>query len=107
MHVATISTFPKTTQCLKIIEKVSFNLASEASYVIWLRLVCSACHLSECVQFVIVLQRDRNMGRDKELNGNDKSKAENTKIAKFKWDILGDFQTMWTRQENVWCFNIL
>ena len=30
-----------------------------------LGLVFSACHLSECVQFVIVLQRDRNMGRVK------------------------------------------
>ena len=47
--------------------------------VIRIRLVFSACHLSQCVHFVIVLQRDRNMGRVKVLNGYVKSKAENSR----------------------------
>ena len=36
--------------------------------VIRIRLEFSACHLSQCVQFVIVLQKDRNMGRVNEVN---------------------------------------
>ena len=32
---------------------------------------------SHCVQFVIVLQRDRKLGRANELNGYEKSKAGN------------------------------
>ena len=54
--------------------KMSFK--SKTS-VIRIRFVFSACHLSQCVHFVIVLQTDRNMGRVKELNGINKSKAGN------------------------------
>ena len=50
---------------------------TQTFFIIRIRLVFSACHLSQCVQFVIVMQRDRNMGRVNELNGYDKSKARN------------------------------
>ena len=57
--------------------------------------VFSACHLSECVQFVIVLQRDRNMGRVNESTGYGRSKAG---ISRFfaNYYFLGIFgSTLW------------
>ena len=44
--------------------------------------------ISQCVQFVIVLSRDRNLGRADELTGYDKSRVF------FKCDILSNFQTL-------------
>ena len=56
-----------TTQCLKILEKVSFNIASEASYV-----------------YIFTF----SLKMPKLVNFGDFFKHDN-------WDILGDFQTMW------------
>ena len=54
------------TQCLKITEKVSFNIASEASYVyIW-------------------------------VNKSAKNGSFLRIFANIKWDIFGDFQTLWS-----------
>ena len=67
-------TAPLSTRCLKITEKVSFNIASEASF--WKPEACGQT----------VLQ-DRSILIGQNL-------AESTKIEKFKWDILSDFQTL-------------
>ena len=71
VHRKTLNPFFNETFAFK---NVSFK---EQRHFIRIRLVFSACHLSQCVQFVIVMQRDRNMGRVNELNGYDKSKARN------------------------------
>ena len=57
------------TQCLKITEKVSFNIASEASYVYILN------------------------GQKFFKNAKNGEKLKNAKIEKFKCDILSNFQT--------------
>ena len=64
-----------------------FNIASKASYV-YLNEAYFAHVLSQCVQFVIVLSRDRNLGRADELTGYEKSRVF------FKCDILSNFQTL-------------
>ena len=102
---------PPISRCLKITEKVSFNIVSEASYVyilsaqkliktakygpFWrdfdnLKLAVKQCY--QTCQFLF-----------------DKNWQENAEIQKFKWDILGDFQTLcWRRKKshlisfNVW-----
>ena len=53
------------TWCLKITEKVSLNIASEASY-------------------VYILSEQKLMEK----------LVENVKLKTFKWDILSDFQTL-------------
>ena len=81
---------------LKITEKVSFNIASEASYVYilsgqkffkkcqkWSNLA-SFWKLEACGQTVLP---DRSVLIGQKL-------VENAKIQKFKCDILGDFQTL-------------
>ena len=87
-----------TTQCLKFTEKVSFNIASEASYVYILsgqKLIKNAKNVSilasfwkpeACGQTVLP---DRSISKGQKL-------VENAKIQKFKCDILGDFQTLWS-----------
>ena len=88
---------PSSARCLKITEKVSFNIASEASYVyIWSvqKLIKNAKNdqfgefwkPEACGQTVLP---DRSILKGQKL-------AENTKIQKFKCAILGDFQTLWS-----------
>ena len=83
-------------RCLKIIEKVSFNVASEASYFYILsgqKLMKNAKNgpfwrvflkPEACGQTVLP---DRSVLIGQKL-------VENAKIQKFKCDILGDFQTL-------------
>ena len=59
----------------------NFNIASEASYV-YLNEAYFAHVISQCVQFVIVLSRDRNLGRVNELTGYDKSRVSNPQFLK-------------------------
>ena len=55
--------------CLKITEKVSFNIAREASY-------------------VYIFSGQKFIKKGGKL-------VEIAKIGKFEWDILGNFQPMW------------
>ena len=86
-----------TPQCLKITEKVSFNIASKASYVYILsgqKLLKNAKNgafwwvfwkLEACGQTVLP---DRSVLIGQKL-------VENAKIQNLKCDILSNFQTMW------------
>ena len=86
-------------RCLKITEKVSFNIASEASYVYILSgqkliknaqkwsILASLWKHEGCGQTVLP---DRSVLIGQTL-------VENAKIQKFKCDILSNFQTMWLR----------
>ena len=85
-------------QCLKITEKVSFNIASEASYVYILsgqKLIKNAKNgpiwrvfwKSEACGQTVLPNRSVLIGQNL---------VENAKIEKFKCDILGDFQTLWS-----------
>ena len=93
----------RTTQstmlrCFKITEKVSFNIASEASYSYILSgqkfiknakkcsILASFWKPEACGQTVLP---DRSVLIGQKL-------VENGKIQKFKCDILSNFQTMWT-----------
>ena len=79
----------KTTRSLKIIEKVSFNIASEASYGYILRgqkLIENAKN-GPTGQTVLP---DRSILIGQKL-------VENARIQKFKCDILSNFQTMCAR----------
>ena len=85
------------TRCLKITEKVSFNIASEASYLYILsgqKLIKNAKNdpfwrvfenlklaVKQCYQI------------DQVFIG--QKLVENAKIKTFKCDILSDFQTVW------------
>ena len=81
------------TRCLKITEKVSFNIVSEASYVYILSGQKSIKNgkngefwkLEACGQIVLP---DRSVLMGQKL-------VENAKIQKFNCDILSNFQTMW------------
>ena len=87
------------TQCLKITEKVSFNIASNASYVYILSgqkliekcqkwsTLASFWKSKACGQTVLP---DRSILYGRKLMEN----LENAKIEKLKCDILGDFQTL-------------
>ena len=83
------------SQCLKITEKVAFNIASDASYVYNLsgqKLIKNAKN-SQFGEFLKILSlRSNSVTRQATLIG--QTLGENTKIEKFKWDILGDFQTL-------------
>ena len=68
--------------CLKITEKVSFNIASEASYVYFLR---GEKFILECYQ--------RSVSIGQKL-------AKNARIKNFKCGILGNFQTMCKTQKS-------
>ena len=75
------STHQTRSQCLKITEKVAFNIASEASYV-----------------YILSSQKvlpDRSLLIRQKL-------VENAKIEKLKWDILDDFQPLC----HIWIFNL-
>ena len=77
---------------MKITENVSFNIASEASYVSILcgqKLIknaktCLFIKPEACGQTVLP---DRSLSIEQKL-------VENAKIQKFKRDILGEFQTL-------------
>ena len=80
----------KIARCLKSTEKVSFNIASEASYVYILSgqkwsILASFWKPEACGQTVLP---DRSVVIGQKL-------AEKAKIQKFKYDILSNFQTMW------------
>ena len=80
-------------QCLNIIEKVSFYIASEASYVYILngqKFIKNAKNgpfwkLEDYDQ--TVLPEDRSLLMRQKM-------VESAKIERRKWDILGDFQTL-------------
>ena len=78
------------SRCLKIVEKVSFNIASEASYV----------YILSGQKFI----KNAKMVKTWSLWSNSVTRqvkfigtkiGENAKIKKLKWDILSSFQTMW------------
>ena len=81
------------SRCLKITEKVSFSIASEASYVyifngpklIENAKLASFWKSEACGQSVLP---DRSLLIGQKL-------VENARIKKFKCDILSNFQTMW------------
>ena len=70
-------------QCLKITEKVSFNSASEASYV----------YKISGLKFIKNTHNGQKVLPDRSLLIG-KKLVENAKIEKFLCDILGDFQTL-------------
>ena len=80
---------------MKIIEKVSFNIASEASYVYILSRQkftkntqkWSIWRLFEKLKLAVKLLRDRSLLKVQKL-------MENAKVEKLKCDIFGDFQTL-------------
>ena len=80
-------------QCLKVTEKVSFNIVSEASYVY----ILSGQKLIENGQFWQVFEKPDAYGQtvlpDRSILIGQKW-LEKAKIEKFKCDILGDFQTL-------------
>ena len=84
---------------MKITEKVSFNIASEASYVYILsgqKLIKNAKKLSILASFWKPEACGQTVLPDMSFLKGQKL-VENAKIKKkFKWDILGDFQTMWS-----------
>ena len=69
--------FDLASQCLKITQKVAFNIASEASNVYIFRQT---------------LFPDRSLLIGQKL-------MENAKIQKFKYDILSNFQTLWAKSK--------
>ena len=88
--------FPSYAQCLKITEKVSFNIASEASYGYILsgrKFIKNAKKWSNLTSFwqteatfQTVLPATPPLVGQKLM--------KNAKIEKFRCDILGDFQTL-------------
>ena len=79
--------FRQGSRCLKITEKVSFNIASEASYVYILmeqKLIQNGNNGPFCGQTVLP---DRSVLIGQKL-------VENAKIKKIKCDILCNFQTV-------------
>ena len=72
-------------RCLKITEKVSFNIASEASYV-YILSVWQVFLKSEACDQTVLPDRSILIGRQKLV--------ENAKVQKFKCYILRNFQTM-------------
>ena len=80
-----------TSRCLKITEKVSFKIASEACYVYILsgqKLIKNAKNGS----FWRVFENLKLAVKQCYQTG--QKMVENAKIEKFKCDILGDFQTL-------------
>ena len=86
-----------TTRCLKITEKVSFNIASEASYV-YIFSGQKSIKNTKNGPFWRVFRKPEACGQtvlpDRSVLIGQKL-VENAKIKKFKCDILGDFQTLW------------
>ena len=86
---------PSDTRCLKITEKILFNIASEASYVYILsgqRLLKmpNMVHFGEFLKTWSL----RSNSVTRKVNFNRTKLVENAKIKKLKCDILSDFQTM-------------
>ena len=87
----------KDPRCFKITEKVSFNIPSEASYVYILsgqKLIKNAKNVSILASFWKPEACGQTVLPDRSILIGQKLVA-NVKIEKFKWDILGDFQTIW------------
>ena len=83
-------------RCLKITEKVSFNIASEASYVYILsgqKLILKCQKLSIWASFWKPEGCGQTVLPDRSVLIGQKL-VENAKIKKIKCDILGDFQTL-------------
>ena len=83
----------KVTQCLKITEKVSFNIASEASYVYILsgqKFIKNAKKWSILASFWKPEARSQTVLPDRSVLIGQKL-MENAKIQKFKCDILSNF----------------
>ena len=83
-------------RCLQITEKVSFNIASVASYVYILsgqKLIKNAKNGPFCASFWKTDACGQTVLPDRSILIGQKL-VENAKIQKFKCDILGDFQTM-------------
>ena len=81
---------------LKITEKVSFNIASEASYVYILsgqKLIKNAKNGSILASFLKLEACGQTVLPDRSVLIGQKL-VENAKNEKFKCDILGDFQTL-------------
>ena len=75
------------SQCLKITEKVSFNIASEASYIY---ILSGQKFMKNANGEFLINWSLRSNSITRQVNFN------RTKIGgKFKCDILGDFQTLW------------
>ena len=75
-------------------KKVSFNIASEASYVYILsgqKLIKNAKNGSFCRIF----ENLKLAVKQSQVSFNRTKIGENAKIEKIKCDILGDFQTLW------------
>ena len=86
----------RNSWCLKITEKVSFNIASEASYVYILsgqKLIKKCKKLSIFASFWKPEACGQTVLPDKSVLIGQKF-VENAKIKKFKCDILSNFQTM-------------
>ena len=94
-------------RCLKITEKVSFNIASEASYIYILsgqkfikKVKNGQFWKTEACGQTVLPNRSILIGQ---------KLMENAKIEKFKCDILGDFQTLcsslqtatWMKKANI------
>ena len=86
------------TQCLKITEKVSFNIASEASYVFtffkWKKVHENMPKCSILASFWKPNVYSQTALPDRLLLIRHKL-VENAQIKKFKYDIFSNFQTMW------------
>ena len=81
-------------RCLKITEKVSFNIASEVSYVYflsWQKLIKNTKN-GPFGEFLKTWSLRSNSVTRQVLIG--QKLVENAKIQKFKCDILSNFQTM-------------
>ena len=88
-------------RCLKITEKVSFNIASEASYVYIMsgqKLIKNAKNGPFWRLFENMKLAVKQCYQTGQLLIGQKL-VENAKIQKFKCDILSDFQTMWKRKK--------
>ena len=76
------------TQCLKIAEKVAFNIASEASYVYILSVLSGQkWSIRNHVAYGQTVLPDKTLSIGQKL-------VANVKIEKFKCEILADIQTM-------------
>ena len=87
------------SRCLKITEKVSFNIASEASYLYVLsaqKLIKNCQKWSNLASFWKLKACGQTVLPDRSVLIGQKN-GGNAKIQKFKCDILSSFQTLWVR----------
>ena len=80
-------------QCLKITEKVAFNIASEASYV-YILSGQKLIKMPKMVHFGEFLKILRLNSVTRQVAFITRKLVENAKIQKLKLDILSDFQTL-------------